>query len=239
MDNDRYIWCRTCGAIHHATQFDRAPIYASGGGEIQEISTNDGRVFMRQHAGHRLEPMSATGNNHCENGSVFDPMNVRYIEVSNGNDVLLLRQSRSSIEEPLGYEIVNAQLIQTGVTLEVQDRAIRKEMKLHFPWAPSAPLTDDKIDLFVELFQALVRKIDPDTVPVSEYCPTDDHISYGELDAAAVDTVLLQCSARFSALELESLRRFVNAHREACDVLALVKRRSLSVVRPVFDQHNK
>jgi hypothetical protein len=123
MDNDRYIWCRTCGAIHHATPFDRAPIYAFTGGEVQEIPANEGRDFMRRHAGHRLEPMRETGNDHYANGLAFDPMSVRYIEVSNGKDILLLRRSRSSIEEPLGYEIVNGQLIQTGVTLEVQDRA--------------------------------------------------------------------------------------------------------------------
>jgi hypothetical protein len=239
MGNDRYIWCRNCGAIHHVTQFDRAPIYAFPDRDVQEIPANEGHDFMRRHAGHRLEPMRETGNDHYENGFAFDPMSIRYVEVSNGKDVLLLRRSRSSIAEPLGYEIINGQLIQSGVTLEVQDRAIRKEMKLHFRWAPSASLDDHKIDLFVELFQAVVRNIDPDAVRACEYSSTDDHICYGELDAAAVDALLTKCGERFSALELESVRRFVNTHREGCDVMALVKRRSMSVARTALGSANR
>jgi hypothetical protein len=39
---------------------------------------------MARHAGHRLEAMTATGNDYLPSGSAFDPMAIAYLEVSNG-----------------------------------------------------------------------------------------------------------------------------------------------------------
>ena len=229
MDNDRYIWCRTCGAIHRVTPFDRAPLYGFADGEVQETVANDWRDFMARHAGHKLEPMTATGNDCCPNGSVVDPMSVRYVEVSNGNDTLLLRRSRSSIEESFRYEIVDGRLVQSAVSLDVQEDAIRKEMKLHFSWAPSAPLMDDKIAHFVGLFREVVSEIDPDRARESGYSYTDDNAIYCELDAATIETLMAKCSRYFLPIELESIRRFVETHRQGDDVMALVKRRAVTI----------
>ena len=153
MDNGRYIWCRNCGAIHHVTAFDRYPIYALAGGETQALPANDWRDFMARHAGHRLEAMTATGNDYLPSGSAFDPMGIAYLEVSNGAETLLLRRSRKRIDEALNYEIVNGRLVQTEMSLEVQEEAI-KEMKLHFCWSPAEPLADEKINY---LFPCLGR----------------------------------------------------------------------------------
>jgi hypothetical protein len=98
MGNDRYIWCRNCGAVYHVTPFDRAPMYALNDGEVVEMRANDWREFMARHSGHRLESMVSTGSDYYPNGSAVDPMNVRYLEVSNGTDTLLLRRTRTSIE---------------------------------------------------------------------------------------------------------------------------------------------
>src|SRR5688572_22229141 len=105
MDDDRYIWCRNCGAIHRVTRFDRAPFYGFADGEVQETAADDWRDFMARHAGHKLEPMTATDKDYSTNGSAPDPMGVRYVEVSNGNDTLLLCRSRSSIEDPVSYKV--------------------------------------------------------------------------------------------------------------------------------------
>jgi hypothetical protein len=229
MDNDRYIWCRNCDAIHRVSRFDRAPLYNFTDGEVQEAVANDWCDFMARHAGHKLEPMMATGNDYYPDGSAIDPMSVRYVEVSNGNDTLLLCRSRASIEDPFRYKVVDGRLIQSGVSLDVQEDAIRKEMKLHFSWAPSAPLRDDKIAHFVGLFREVVRAIDPDRARESAYSYTDDNVTYCELDPATIDTLMTKCSCHFRPIELESLRRFVETHRQGDDVMALVKRRAVMV----------
>lgn len=229
MDNGRYIRCRNCGAIHHVTPFDRYPLYAFAGGEAREFSANDWRDFMARHAGHRLEPLTSTGNDYFPAGSAFDPMSIGYVEVSNGEETLLLRRSRACIEEPLRYEIVNGQIVQNGVTLEVQESAIRIEMKLHYCWAPAAPLEEAKISLFIALFREVVGEIDAHAQRVSEYSCTDNNTSYCPLDSAMVDVLMAKCRGHFPVNELASLRRFVEGHRDGCDVMALVQRRVVMV----------
>lgn len=229
MDDPRYLWCRNCGAIHHISAFEREPIYAFAGGEVEEIAVNDWRAFMNRHAGHRLEPLKATGDDYFPSGKAFDPMSVRYIEVSNGTDTLLLRRSRSTIEEPCRYEIVCGRLVQTGVTLEIQEEAIRKEMKLHFCWAPAKPLSDEQIARFVDLFREVVGGIDPHTLCSGGYSDTDDNVAYCQPNAAIIDALLDRCGHHFLPPELTALHRFVESHRDSDDVMALVRRRAVSI----------
>jgi hypothetical protein len=232
MVNGKFIWCRNCGDIHHVSAFDRAPIFEFSVGEVAEVPANDWRNFMARHASHKLEPLVATGNDYWSHGSAADPMSVVYVEATNGKETLVLRRSRRSIEEPVHYEIVEGRLVETGLRLEVQEREIRKEMKLHHSWSPAAPPGDDKIDLFVALFREVVEGLDPQRVRTSEYSYTDENVSYGHLDPAAVAALLAKCGSYFSPLELESIRRFVEAHRDGCDVMALIKRRLVTI-----DQH--
>lgn len=229
MDDGRFIRCRNCGAIHHVTRFDRLPIFKFVDGDVEEFAANDWRDFMARHAGHKLEPLSSTGNDYFAKGPVFDPMSVAYVEVTNGEERLLLRRSRASIDEPLTYEIVPGQIVKNKMTLDVQESAIRKEMKLHFSWSPAAPFEDRQITLFVELFREVVREIDPHTLGAGEQCYADTQTIYCPIDEVTVDALMARCNGRFLSSELESLRRFVDTHRDASDVMALVKRCNISV----------
>jgi hypothetical protein len=232
MGNGKFIWCRNCGDIHRVTPYDRAPAYTYCGGEAAEIPANDWRDFMACHAGHKLEPLVGSKNDYWPNGSAVDPMAVAYIEASNGKETLLLRRSRSTIEEPVRYEIVNGRLVENALRLEVQEKEIRKEMKLHHSWAPAASLADEKIDLFVALFREVVSALDPRDVRTSEHSDRDDNVSYGPLDGAVAATLLTRCGSHFSPAEMESLRRFIESHRDGSDVMTLVKRRCVTVEQP-------
>ena len=227
MDKARYIWCRKCGAIHHVTDFDRYPIYT--GTHDEALPANDWRDFMARHAGHRLEPMTATGNNRFPSGAVADPMTVAYLEVSNGAETLLLRRSRKSIAAPLDYEIVNCGLVENGASLEIQEQAIRKEMKLHFRWSPAVPLSDEQISRFVSLFRQIVSRIDPAAAQDGLRSDRDEDVSYCRLDVASIENLIASCGTHFPPAELASLRRFIETHSDADDVMALVKRRALAV----------
>jgi len=227
MDKGRYIWCRKCGAIHHVTDFDRYPVYA--GSDDEPLPANDWRDFMARHAGHRLEPMMAIGNNQFPSGSVGDPMAVAYLEVSNSAETLLLRRSRKSIHAPLDYEIVKGALVENGASLEIQEQAIRKEMKLHFRWSPAAPLSDEQINRFISLFRQIVSRIDPADARDGLRSDRDEDVSYCQLDAASIENLIASCGTYFPPAELASLRRFIETHNAADDVMALVKRRAVAV----------
>lgn len=184
---------------------------------------------MGQHNGHRLEPMLATDNDYFAKGSSGDPMNVRYLEISNGSETLLVRRSRGSVAEPFQYSIVDGQLVERDVTLGIQEEAIRREMKLHFSWAPAPAFSDEKIDRFLGFFREVVRSLDSDCAREMTSASEDENARYCELDDATVAMLMAKCAGSFQRSELESLRRFVESHRQADDVMALIKHRRITL----------
>jgi hypothetical protein len=229
MLNPNFIRCRNCDAVHHVTAFDKAPHYSVSAGGANETVANDWHDFMSSHAGHRLEPLEATGQSYFSDGRSSDPMASGFIEAIDGKETVLLRRVRSTIQEPLRFEWVPGRLVPGESTLDVQENALRKEMKLHFPWAPAEPLSDQKIDLFVQLYRQVVSGLDVRAVYDREFTLVDDNIVYGHLDAAAWSTLLDNCRSCFTTDEVAALHRFIDCHRDADDVLAVVIRRGMAV----------
>ena len=228
MARDKFILCRNCDAIHHVTRFDKAPCYALVGGEVQESPLDDWRVFVTAHAGHMLESLEGTGEKYCPSGSPLDPMGVTYIEVTNGNARMLLKRTRSAIDEPVQFRPVLGRLTDNGATIEVQENEIRNEMKYHFSWAPHT-FDDQKITRFVELYKEVVKDIDPRSVCASEYSYADDNISYAVLEDCTVQALLRKCAVSFVPAEIAFIERFVETHRSGSDVMALVLRRHVTI----------
>jgi len=229
MGNEKFIRCCRCDVVHHVSPFDKAPTYSRVGNELEEQANDDSRLFMKQHAGHRLEPLRATGERFFPRGSPLDPMAVGYIEVTNGQDRHLLRRGRQSVRDPLSYELMRGRLVDAGLTVEVQENEIKKEMKKHFSWAPGSYPDEYQIDRFIGLVKEVVERLDPCRIQVCEYSHTDDAVSYGVLDNAAVELLAEKCSRCFSPVESASIRRFVETHRGEGGVMALVLRRQLSI----------
>ena len=231
MGNEKFIRCCVCDAIHQVSAFDKAPIYIFVCDEVKTQATDGWRLFMAQHAGHRLEPVKASGEKLLSDGSPPDQMSVVYFEVTNGQERYVVRRQRKSIQEPVSYELIRGRLADGGITVEVQERAIKKEIKNHFSWAPATCPDDEKIDLFVRLVKETAKTLDPQCIQISEYSYTDDSISYGTFDRTVVDALTERCADYFLPDELASLRRFMETHRDGCDVMTLVLRRRLILER--------
>ena len=56
MGSEKFIHCCVCDA----STFDKAPTYVLVRDEVEAQATDDWRLFMAQHAGHRLEPLKAS-----------------------------------------------------------------------------------------------------------------------------------------------------------------------------------
>ncbi len=230
MVKDKFIWCRNCDAVHHVNRFDKAPVYSFVTGAIGEIPTDDWRVFMARHEGHRLEPLSALGDKKFIQGSLLDPMSVSYVEVTNGQEHLLIRQTRKSISEPLSFELIPGQLIDKGFTIGIQEKEIKLELKCHFDWS-GTPMSDARIGLFIEILKELVKDIKPAEVEIAGLCFDDANSSFGRLEPQFIELLLTRCARHFSRGELTDLRRFVESHVEGDDVMALILRRQIAVER--------
>jgi hypothetical protein len=89
MGSEKFIHCCVCDAIHHVSTFDKAPTYVLVRDEVEAQATDDWRLFMAQNAGHRLEPLKASGEK-VSDGSPLDPMSAVYFEVTNGQRTAML-----------------------------------------------------------------------------------------------------------------------------------------------------
>ena len=234
MGSEKFIRCYVCDAVHHVSSFDKAPTFVFVGDQLEVHATDDWRLFMAQHAGHRLEALKASGETLFPDDSPRDPMSVSYVEVTNGRDRYVLRRARKSIQEPMSYQLIRGRLADMGLAVEIQENEIKREMKNHFSWSPAVCPDDDKIDLFVGLVKELVKSLDPQHLPISEYSYDDDSVSYGTLDNAALDALTERCAAHFLPDEVVSLRQFVETHRSGCDVMTLVLRRRLTIERSAW-----
>jgi hypothetical protein len=184
---------------------------------------------MMQHAGHRLEALKALGEQYFPSGFAADPMAVAFFAVTNGREEFLLRRCRRSINEPLRFEPVAGRLGEPVLALEIQERAIRKELKQRFRWATGEALNDEKIDLFIALFRDASCQLDARSAVPAEPSSTDDNVSYATLEGPVKDSLLKQCARHFSPDEVAALSRFVDTHIDGSDVMTLVLRRQVPI----------
>lgn len=229
MHNGKFILCRACGAVHHVTVFDTAPNYFVSAGDVHENHADDWRGFMIRHAGHGLEALKALGELYFPEGTAADPMAVAYLEVTNGHRNFLLRRSRRSIDEPLSYEPIEARFGEPVVVLEIQEREIRKELRLRFGHASGHMLSDAKVDLFIALFRHAASQVDARAVSATEPSYANDNISYAALEARTKDCLLQLCARQFTSGEVEALRRFIETHSDGSDVMTLLLRRQFPI----------
>ena len=109
-------------------------------------------------------------------------------------------------------------------------------MRSHFK-CDSEAFEDEKIDLFVQLFRDVVTAIEPDAIEVASFCSEDDNVTFGFLPADVIESLMAKCAPYFQPRELDDLRRFIDSHRESCDVLALLMRRELKVEQSASCTH--
>ena len=114
--------------------------------------------------------------------------------------------------------------------VEIQADAIRKEMQLHFSWAPAMPLSDEQINFFIARFGQVVQGVDPETLCANDF-DSADQTSYCQLPQSVIDELLMKCCGYYSANHLAALRRFAEEHRDHGDVMALIKRSTIVFVQ--------
>ncbi len=110
MTEEKYIWCRNCNEVHHVSRFDTAPMYIIAQGEEREVPMDDRRAFADRHANHKLEALAAVGEKYLRAGELVDPMDVAYIEVTNGQEWFVIRRFRRRIENRLTFELVSGSI---------------------------------------------------------------------------------------------------------------------------------
>jgi hypothetical protein len=101
-------------------------------------------------------------------------------------------------------------------------------MRYRFKWYGDA-FEDQKIDLFIQLFKDVVTGIEPEAIEPAGFCSEDDNVTFGLVQDEVIELLMTKCAPCFEPRQLDEIRRFIDSHREPCDVLAVVMRRHLKV----------
>jgi hypothetical protein len=121
-------------------------------------------------------------------------------------------------------EWVRGRLIPAGLSIKIREYDIRNEMKKHFSGQLAEPLSTEKIVLFVKLYQAVAKDLDPDRIKIcghSYYANGIDNgpVDYGRLEIFAKQELLERCKGHFSAAEIEELSKFIESQRDGDGVI--------------------
>jgi hypothetical protein len=165
-------------------------------------------------------------------GGGLDPMQQRFLAVTNGQQGFVVRAFRRSIDEPLRFELTQGRLTAKKVTIEIQEAAIRKEMQNHFSWGKHPP-SDTTIELFIVLFRQLVDCLSAEEFRISRYDCADASVGYSGLNATVVKGLLKECSRHFGPDAVADLERFLESQKHSDGVMAIRIRHQYGIERSV------
>jgi len=202
--SERFLACRTCLRLQRIMP-DLAAM-------------DDDTPFAERHAGHRLEPLTRVGDAFLSDKPVWDPMATTYFEVTNGNEVLMVRSGRRSVEDPVERTLVPGRLRLDHVTVEFETELIRRALDAHF--FPHA-VRPAKIEQFLATLAALCRDVNPDRLEIVFDSAEDPQVQYARLPEHLWAQLMVRCEAIFDEWERERLRNFFEAARADDGLLCL------------------
>jgi hypothetical protein len=217
------IHCVDCNDVINMTEGDFSPHYTLHEGEIKEQEGNDRQAFLQKHKGHKTEQLTPL-TPLISDKPYTEPLKIAYFEATNGGRRFLIKRWRSTIDEPLAYEIIEGSIALTHGKVRAQAEAIKKQLKAE----NNLFISKKKLDYFINAILAEVKKLDPDTLEVSAEGETP-LISYYQLGSDCVERIVTRCDGTFDRHELNLLRDFIMEHNEYDDVMTLVAEKKFTI----------
>lgn len=202
---ERFLACRTCLRLARLLP------------ELEDLD-GDGESFASVHAGHCLEPLFRRGDAFISDRPVWDPMATTYFEVTNGEEVLLVRSARPSIEAPLERVLVPGRLRLDGVHVGFETDLICRALDAHF--FPQA-LRPSKLERFLAALDELRHCVDPERLEIVFDSAEEPHVQYARLPEPLFAQIVARAGEIFDAWERERLRVFFDASRGDDGLLCL------------------
>jgi len=210
--SDAFLLCRRCGVLH--------PLLPT----LADEDAADLAGFRADHEAHALEQARRVPDSALFDGPAWDPMSARWMKVTAGADIIVVRSWRRSVDEPRRHE-VSPRVPTTTDCVDVDERLLRDALDHHlYPQS----LRPAKTERFVAAVRELLADLDPAEVEPSFDDVTVANASLGDLPEATCQALLKRCAGIFDDWELERLRSFIAEHRFADGALAVRVRRILS-----------
>jgi len=210
------VACRTCLAVVQIQP--HLPLDGETCGDYQ--------TFFAVHRDHRIDLLLRLDERSLSDRPLWDPMATKYFEVTNGQERLLVRCSRPSIEDPVERTLVPGTLAQTEIALELEPDLIRRALDEHF--YPNA-LRPTKVQQLLAELDELVHHIDPDTLGILYDDADDAQVSIARLPEQAYEDLAARCRRIFDDWEFERVQTFLTGHSGEDGVLTVRMKRVLSI----------
>ena len=219
----KLIRCIQCNEIMNMTEWDFFPQYIWNEGEIKEIKMNDRKAFLQRHKGHEMEELTPV-TSLISNKPYTEPVKACYFEATNGNERFLIKRWRSKIDAPFAYKIIKGKIKIKNVKVQVQAKAIKKQIRIEKNFC----ISGEKLDNFIKAIQEEAEKLNPEKLEVTAEGDTP-LVSYCRLDNNCVERILTRCMDKFNLQELKLLKDFILRHNQYNDVMTLVMRKEFFI----------
>lgn len=217
------IRCIDCNNVINMTEGDFSPHYEWHEGEIKEQEVNDRQIFLQRHKGHKTERLIPI-TSPISDKPYAEPLKIAYFEATNGKRRFLIKRWRSTIDDPVIYEIIDGSIALTNGKVRAQTEAIKKQLKAE----NNLFISGKKMDGFINAILTEVEKLDPDTLEPSAEGETP-LITYYRLGSDCVERIVTRCEGTFDRRELNLLRDFIIEHNEYDDVMTVVAKKKFTV----------
>lgn len=203
----RLMRCIDCNEIVNLTEHDLSSEYSYNDKENRFIEhlIDDREPFKTRNKDHKIEELRVNKALHVSDRPYFEPLKVSYFEATNGSEVFVIKAGRERIEFPLRYELIKAYIEIMGSKLEVQGDNIRRQLRLEI----DPPLSEDKIDRFIEVIQRYLSKLDPEPLLDDSLESDNPLLSYCKLKGSHIKSIIELSNDIFTKEELKKIRDFI------------------------------
>ena len=211
---NQLIRCKNCDEIFMKTAFDQYPEYEFSHDRSLEnfrsTERDDFQEFLVHHHGHQLENLEIIEDSFVSEKAYSEPVKVSFFKATNGKEKFVVKKFRERIDEPLKYLLIPGDYSLKCVTVEIQSEEIAKQLKREL----KPPLSEDKINAFIKLYQAIVEDIDTEDL---ERIPEEsDHPLevYYRIDDVRLMYLLRNCHNIFKGKEYSAMEEFIHRHKD-------------------------
>ncbi len=185
--------------------------------------------FFHSHKEHRREELRVIPETHVYSRQTVGGLGTSFFKASNGKRKFLIRRTKSGFDQAARYEILSGGMRLRNESLKIQEEDLRRQI---FADCGGRPLTQEKVERFIEVFREGVKTIVPGKALTDlEIAEGEDSlVAYGTLKKSAWKKILTRCRPDFEEGEMTALRKFILENNEPDDVLALRIQRKISFV---------
>jgi len=225
------IVCTVCNQVipnyqgYELTQANNLP-----GVEWSEADLASAKDFLRTHLGHKLEEISVEEGSWVSEKPSREPLRVSYGYAGKGGKRLLLRRTKSALDQPASYEIIPGRMAIFNVSLKIQENDLRQQI---FADKGLSPLLKERTEKFIRVLWDEMARISPKKIEEEIEEVSDEEgfsLVYAGLKDSRWERILRRCRLYFDRSELKELRRFIDENRHPPDVLSIQIERRMSIL---------